>query len=182
MGICPKSNLSLNQDRHREEQRVIVECRTTAFAVEPQYAKRCCWRADFRQDASLDCLDSTCCYTVGVTIIIPRLRRLVVAINLENVELEYHQSDKPQFPKPQPHSTDQVIWHFERTAEIFERNRGIIKLSSSLTLTFFSLPSPITKRVLPQPNSSVHQNEYVRRKKLEDRQPSNRWAWILSWW
>ena len=47
--------------------------------------------------------------------------------------------------------------------------RGIMdssNLSSSLTIIFLSLPSPMTKRVLPQPNSSIHQKEYIGRKKL----------------
>ena len=46
---------------------------------------------------------------------------------------------------------------------------GIIEssnLSSSFMMTFLLLPSPITRRVLPQLKSSMHQNEYIGRKKL----------------
>lgn len=46
---------------------------------------------------------------------------------------------------------------------------GIIEstnFSSSFMMTFLLLPSPMTRRVLPQLESSMHHNEYKGRKKL----------------
>ena len=38
--------------------------------------------------------------------------------------------------------------------------------SSSFMMTFLLLPSPMTRRVLPQEKSSMHQKAYMGRKKL----------------
>jgi len=88
--------------------------------------------------------------------------------------IQYHRSDEYQFPKPQPHilqtgEIERKIMIIDIVDVPLNFLRGIMEssnFSSSLMITFLSLPSPITKRVLPQPNSSIHQKEYIGRKKL----------------
>ena len=153
-------------------------------ALDAHYAKGCCAKVDYHQDADWDL---SCCYTSGWchdnNRQTEKLGDTDEAILLEIVvhenaietcsHIQCHRSDECQFPKPQPHILQTIILRYNELMEHVDAPlnflRGIMEssnLSSSLTMIFLSLPSPITKRVLPQPNSSIHQKEYIGRKKL----------------